>query len=91
VGHDGNPTLTFVVRDTGRGISPATQAHLFDPFAQGDNSLARDHEGLGLGLAMTKRLVAQMNGQITIDSTVGVGSAFFISIPVEAARPVAAA
>ena len=90
VDHAGKPKLSFTVRDTGRGISPAAQAHLFDPFAQGDNSLARDHEGLGLGLAMTKRLVDRMNGQITVESTVGKGSAFFISFPVEAAHPAAA-
>jgi signal transduction histidine kinase len=82
--------IRFVVRDTGRGISPANQAQLFNPFAQADNSLARDHEGLGLGLAMTKRLVERMQGQIKVESTVGVGSAFSISIPVEAIHSVAA-
>jgi PAS domain S-box-containing protein len=83
------PTITFVIRDTGRGIPPAHRERLFDPFAQADNSLTRNHEGLGLGLAMTKRLVDQMQGVISIESTVGVGSTFSLAVPAAAAAAVA--
>jgi PAS domain S-box-containing protein len=81
--NDATVQLTFAVRDTGRGIAPAAQARLFDPFAQADNSLARDHEGLGLGLAMTHRIAERMQGRIHVESAVGVGSTFSLSVPLE--------
>ena len=79
----GPKMLVFTVRDTGRGISAEEQVHLFDPFAQIENSLARSHEGLGLGLSTAKRLVEQMDGRITVESTPGKGSLFKIYVPLE--------
>ena len=62
----GPEMMVFSVRDTGRGLSAEDQLRLFDPFAQMENSLARSHEGLGLGLSTTKRLIEQMDGRITV-------------------------
>ncbi len=84
-------TLKFIVRDTGRGISPPARERLFDSFAQPDNSLARGDEGLGLGLATTKRLVERMRGIISVESTMGKGSTFSIFIPFEVVTPAALA
>ncbi len=79
----GRVVLDFTVRDTGPGISAAARERLFDPFVQVDNSLARGHEGLGLGLATTRRLVERMHGVITLESTPGQGSTFKLSVPME--------
>lgn len=68
------------VSDTGPGISPEHLTHLFVPFER----LSADQanvEGTGLGLALAKRLVELMNGQIGVDSTVGQGSTFWIELP----------
>jgi signal transduction histidine kinase/CheY-like chemotaxis protein len=67
------------VRDTGAGLAPETLAQLFQPF----NRLGREsgtEEGTGIGLVVTKRLVELMHGTIGVDSTVGVGSAFWIEM-----------
>ena len=82
---DANLTLLCTVRDTGRGLSPEIRERLFDPFAQADNSLARPHEGLGLGLATTRRLVERLHGSITVVSTPGQGSTFTVAVPMEIA------
>ncbi len=74
------------VADTGVGISPADQARLFEPF----NRLAQVHsriEGTGIGLAVTKRLVELMAGQIEVSSVVGAGSTFSVSLPDAGAEP----
>jgi PAS domain S-box-containing protein len=79
----GANNILLSVRDSGTGISPEEQARLFDPFAQIENSLARTHEGLGLGLSTAKRLVERMDGRITVESQVGKGSLFTIVLPME--------
>jgi signal transduction histidine kinase len=79
--------LKCVVRDTGRGIPAGVRERLFDSFAQADNSLARNHEGLGLGLATAKRLVERMRGMITVESTPGQGSEFSVLVPLEIVTP----
>jgi PAS domain S-box-containing protein len=79
----GRQEIAFMVRDTGRGISSQEQARLFDPFAQIENSLARSHEGLGLGLSTTKRLVERLDGRITVESELHKGSLFTICVPLE--------
>jgi len=69
------------VRDTGIGISRAHQAEMFDELFQGHN-IARDrNSGLGLGLSISKRLVEQLGGTLTVASEVGQGSRFRISLP----------
>ncbi len=69
------------VEDTGPGIGPEAQAQIFDRFQQVDNSLTREHEGTGLGLALTKQLVELHGGTIAVESTSGVGSRFIVHFP----------
>ena len=69
------------VTDTGIGISPEDQLHLFDEFKQIDSSYSRQYEGTGLGLALTKRLVEMHGGEIGMESEPGKGSRFAFSLP----------
>lgn len=76
-----NCNLRFLCHDTGRGISPEAQQGLFTAFQRLDEGHNRGIEGTGLGLAITKTLVEEMGGNITVNSTLGVGSDFSIQIP----------
>jgi len=68
--------LEFSVQDTGIGIPGNVQAHIFEPFHQGDNSSTRRHGGTGLGLSISSHLVHLMGSWIELDSTPGQGSCF---------------
>jgi two-component system sensor histidine kinase/response regulator len=74
--HSSLVTCHFWVRDSGIGVPVDKLEAIFDPFEQGDSSMARKHGGTGLGLAICKRLVEMMNGRIWCESTPGVGSRF---------------
>ncbi len=76
----------FDVTDTGQGIAPDDQKHIFDPFRQLEGTVTRSHGGIGLGLAIVKRLVELMGGQIFLKSIVGQGSTFTIVLPFEPPR-----
>ncbi|MGA1826366.1 MAG: ATP-binding protein [bacterium] len=71
--------LIFSVTDTGIGIESDKIEEIFDVFMQADSSSTRRHPGMGLGLAISKRLVELMNGKIWIKSTVNQGSTFFFT------------
>ena len=75
--------LQFSVRDTGIGIPPEAQDELFNPFVQADGTTTRRFGGTGLGLAICKQLVEGMNGQIEVESSLGSGSTFSFSLPLE--------
>lgn len=79
------PRFNFTVLDTGIGISESHQLHLFDPFSQVDSSYSRTHEGLGLGLAICKKLTDLLSGEISVQSTLGKGSIFKVSLPLKIA------
>jgi len=73
--------LHVVVKDTGVGISPETQARLFRPFEQAEAGSNRRYAGSGLGLAIARELVGLMGGSIAMESAEGQGSTFTISLP----------
>ncbi|HEY9620783.1 MAG TPA: response regulator [Crinalium sp.] len=73
--------VQFSVIDTGIGIAPENIDKLFRPFVQLDSSLSRRYSGTGLGLALAKRITELHEGSISLDSRVGKGSRFTISLP----------
>jgi len=74
------------VSDTGIGIAPENIDKLFQPFVQLDSSLSRRYAGTGLGLALVRRLVELHDGSVTLESEVGKGSRFTVSLPWKAAQ-----
>ena len=80
-------TLEMQVIDTGIGISGEQQARLFDPFHQVDGGYDRSRGGVGLGLAITRELVALMGGSIRLSSEPGVGSEFRVNLALERCDP----
>jgi len=77
---DGRLMVRLAVRDTGCGIDPSRQAMIFDAFTQADSSTTRRYGGTGLGLTICKRLAERMGGQIGVESTVGEGSTFWVTV-----------
>ena len=78
---EGHDIVRVRVRDTGVGIDPAFVPHLFEEFKQASEGYGRTHEGNGLGLAITKRLVALMGGRIEVESELGAGTTFTVDLP----------
>jgi len=76
----GRVQLRFEVSDTGPGIAAQAQARLFNPFEQLDSTATRRHGGSGLGLALTRRLVNLMDGEIGVVSAPGQGSSFWFTV-----------
>ncbi|MGP0083126.1 MAG: GAF domain-containing protein [Steroidobacteraceae bacterium] len=79
-----NGSFKVAVRDSGPGIAAADRAKIFEEFQQVDDTSTRTKGGTGLGLAISKRIVEMHGGRIVVDSELGKGSTFTISIPVNA-------
>ena len=75
--------LEVSVSDTGPGISPADQEHIFEEFRQAEGSVAQRKGGTGLGLAIAKKIVEMHGGKIWVESEVGKGSTFTFSLPLK--------
>lgn len=78
---DSEVRISFAVSDNGIGIPLAAQRKIFEPFSQVDSSPARGYGGTGLGLSISARLTELMRGEISLESQVGKGSTFRVSIP----------
>jgi signal transduction histidine kinase len=78
---EGNTLFELVVCDSGRGIPPEELLRIFERFHRVDMRLTREVDGLGLGLAICKRIVELHGGSIWAESTVGMGSAFHVLLP----------
>jgi len=75
--------IAIIVKDTGIGIAPDKQEHIFGAFQQADGSTRRKFGGTGLGLAISRELAKLLGGNLTLKSKVNVGSEFTLTIPVD--------
>jgi signal transduction histidine kinase len=75
--------LKLTVSDTGIGMNQEAQKYIFDEFRQADMSSTRKYGGTGLGLAIVKKFINLMGGDIVVESEVGKGSRFTITLPME--------
>ncbi|ULR50458.1 hybrid sensor histidine kinase/response regulator [Streptomyces deccanensis] len=76
-------TLRFTVRDTGIGVGPEDRDRVFETFRRLDSPITRRTGGSGLGLAISRQLVELMGGRIGLDSVKGVGSRFWVTLPMD--------
>ena len=79
--HAGRDEVEFTVADTGIGIPEKDISRIFDEFVQIENPLQRRVKGTGLGLPLSKRLAELLGGRIAVDSTLGIGSTFSLTVP----------
>ena len=77
----GTETIIYAVTDTGIGMTPAQIDQIFDAFTQADSSTTREFGGTGLGLAITRSICTLLGGDIAVESVVGTGSTFTITLP----------
>ena len=77
------PFLEIVIRDTGIGISEDQKEHVFEEFSQENSSIEKRFGGSGLGLAISKKLTDLLHGNISLESEPGVGTTFYLEIPVK--------
>lgn len=75
--------IVMKVADDGIGMSEEYQEHIFEPFTRADNSYHSEMRGTGLGMAITKNLIDLMGGEIVLDSKLGKGSTFTVTIPLD--------
>jgi PAS domain S-box-containing protein len=76
--------ISFLVRDTGIGVAVEARERIFREFEQADERIGRSYGGTGLGLSISERIVKRMGGRITLESKLGIGSTFEVSIPLAA-------
>jgi two-component system sensor histidine kinase RpfC len=86
-GHTG---VRFAITDTGPGLSREQMEKIFSPFYQADSSVTRKHGGTGLGTAIAKELVRLMGGTISVESEIGRGTTFHVSLAFERQREISA-
>lgn len=80
--------ILFSLKDSGIGIPEDKLGEIFDSFSQADNSVTRKFGGTGLGLSISKSLVQMMNGELSVESTLGEGTEFSVIIPFKEAKEV---
>ena len=83
---EGQDKVRFAVSDTGIGIAPELHGTLFEDFSQVDSPLQKRLRGTGLGLSLCKRFAELLGGEVGVESTPGVGSSFFVIIPLAIAE-----
>jgi signal transduction histidine kinase/CheY-like chemotaxis protein len=81
----GAKELCIKVTDTGIGLTEEQRERLFQPFVQADSTTTRRFGGTGLGLSIVRRLAEAMGGSVAVDSAIGIGSTFIVTVPLEAA------
>ena len=81
----GESQWAIAVQDSGPGVPHEMQHIIFDEFRQVDYSLTRRHKGVGLGLAIVKQIVTAMHGDVRVESTLGEGSTFVVTLPMQPA------
>ncbi|HRE43519.1 MAG TPA: ATP-binding protein, partial [Terricaulis sp.] len=82
--------LSIRVRDTGIGMSKEHMARLFQPFVQADPTITQQFGGTGLGLTITRRLAQLLGGEVSVESALGAGATFTLTIPADYANATAA-
>ena len=83
----GNGFIEFRVADTGIGIAPEDMDRIFEEFVQVENELQSKVKGTGLGLPLSKRLAAILEGNVSVESEVGIGSIFKVRLPIRLGEP----
>jgi len=83
-------SIEFTVADTGIGIPKESQTTIFEMFRQLDSSNTREHEGIGLGLYIVKRMAALIGAKISVESAAGQGATFTVSMPIGGRNVIAA-
>jgi signal transduction histidine kinase len=83
---EGEQEIRFAVSDTGIGIPPEMHEALFEDFSQVDSPLQKRLRGTGLGLSLCKRFAALLGGRVGVESQPGIGSTFYVVIPLAMAQ-----
>ena len=83
---DETANILFTIKDTGIGMGEEFKKHIFEPFTQEHQDAGTHYNGAGLGLSIVKKLVDQMNGTIEVDSRVGEGTQFRVTLPIQIDR-----